>query len=100
MDRDIFLVESRPKSPEFAATYHRWYEETHIPEILAVEGFVGARRLESVEGGSFLAIYDLDIDPEVAEANLAAARAAGNISPPEGLEDDPPPVRRYFRQLT
>jgi hypothetical protein len=41
----VLMVYTRPiKGLE--ADYHRWYDETHLAEVLAVPGFVAARRLE------------------------------------------------------
>lgn len=38
----------------------RWYEEEHIAERLAIEGFTRARRYQATEGGpKHLALYDL-----------------------------------------
>jgi len=48
MARGLLIVESRPASPEEAAAYHDWYDNKHVPEILQLEGFVSARRLEAV----------------------------------------------------
>ena len=63
MPKGILYVESRPASPEQAADYHQWYNETHLPEMLSVDGFVSARRFEPVEGdGPFIAIYEFDTD--------------------------------------
>jgi len=47
----------------FAATFSRWYNEVHVPEILACPGWRANRRYECVDGEPrFLALYDLD-DP-------------------------------------
>src|ERR1700682_1498390 len=41
--------------------FNRWYDEEHIPERLACPGFLGARRVKSVEGSpAYLTIYDLE----------------------------------------
>jgi hypothetical protein len=46
-----------------AAAFNRWYNETHVPEILDCPGWAGARRYESLDGDPrFLAIYALE-DP-------------------------------------
>jgi hypothetical protein len=99
MSSGILLVETRPNSPEDAAAYHHWYDEVHVPEILKVDGFVSARRLVSLDGSSFLAIYEIDIDVETAKANLAAVQATGTMSKPAGVQLDPPPSVRYFTQI-
>ena len=37
--------------------FHRWYEEEHIPERLAIPGFLTARRFQTLEGSpKYLAI--------------------------------------------
>jgi hypothetical protein len=99
MAKGILLVETRPVSPDQAADYHQWYNETHISEILAVEGFVSARRLESLdEEGTFIAIYEIEADDlEAARANLQAA-SPGHTAP-VGLSLDPPPTVRYFGEF-
>ena len=60
---------------EKEAEFNRWYDETHLPDILAIEGFVGARRYKLsgpgpqmvTRGGDpavaqYLAVYELDTD--------------------------------------
>jgi hypothetical protein len=101
MPRGILYVESRPASPEQAAEYHRWYDETHIPEILALDGFVSGRRFGSLgDDGSFVAVYEIDTDVDTARAALAAAGKAGTMSPPKGVRLDPPPTVRWLHDVT
>jgi len=101
MPKGILCVESRPVSPDRAADYHRWYDETHIPEILQLDGFVSGRRFGSLgDDGSFVAIYEIDTDVETARAALAAASKAGGMSPPTGVRLDPPPTVRWFVDVT
>jgi hypothetical protein len=46
--------------------FDRWYNDVHVPEILACPGWRSNRRFECVDGeSSVLAIYELD-DPELA----------------------------------
>ncbi len=43
------------------AEFHRWYNEEHIAERLAVPGFLSAARYEAVKGGpNHLAYYELE----------------------------------------
>jgi hypothetical protein len=100
MPRGVLIVESRPASPEEAAAYHDWYDNKHVPEILQLEGFVSARRLEPVGGDVFIAIYEIDGDVEAARAALQRAQSSGTLSPPEGVQLDPPPTVRYLRQIS
>ena len=47
-------------SPELDADYNRWYEEEHIPERLAIPGFLRACRYRAVVGGpKYLAVYEV-----------------------------------------
>ena len=51
--------------PQFEADYHRWYDEEHIAELLAVPGFLSAGRYVAVKGSpKYLAMYELE-SPEV-----------------------------------
>jgi hypothetical protein len=92
------LVQSRPSSHADADAYHRWYDETHIPEILAVDGFVAARRLRAADGDSYLTVYEVD-DVEAAKAAMAEAQSAGAMTRPTGLQLDPPPSVQWFTEL-
>ena len=65
-------------------------------KLLKVDGFASATRYESVDGDGFLAIYELDVEPETAKANQSAAQASGTMTPPAGLRLDPPPTVRYY----
>src|SRR3954469_14385329 len=48
---------------------NRWYDDKHVPERLAMPGFVSARRFASTEKpGRFLAIYELE-GPEAASSD-------------------------------
>ncbi|HSA49138.1 MAG TPA: hypothetical protein VLH10_03385 [Yinghuangia sp.] len=103
MARGIMIVESGPVSPEREDEYNAWYTETHIPELCAIPGFVGARRYKLRRRGGvdaeselpvYLAVYELEAD-DLAEpqAELARRRAdgrAGKVS--DALRTDPPPV--------
>ena len=57
--------------------WNEWYDDVHIPDVLAVDGIVSASRWRLVEptpyGANYLALYDIDIDVEEAQANLNAA---------------------------
>jgi hypothetical protein len=98
MAKGILLVQSRPSSPDDLDTYHRWYDETHIPEILAVDGFASARRLGAADGESFLVVYEVD-DVDAAKAAMAAAQSAGTMTRPAGVQLDPPPSVQWFTEL-
>ena len=50
------------------AEFHRWYEEEHLAERMAIPGFISARRFEAIEGNpKYLALYDLEA-PDVLQS--------------------------------
>jgi hypothetical protein len=60
----------------FAQTYERWIVSEHIPERLAVPGFLEARRYEAVRGGPRIFIPYLVASPEVLSSPAYLARLA------------------------
>jgi hypothetical protein len=93
------VVQSQPTSPEATSAFHQWYDEIHIPEILEVDGIAAARRFQSLDGGSFVAVYEIEGDVEQAKANLAAAQGSGAMSRPVGVQLDPPPTVQWFADV-
>ena len=101
MPRGIMYVETMPVSPDREADYHKWYNDTHLAEVVSVEGIVSARRFAPVDGnGPFIAIYELDADDLAATLKrLGALGRSGQMSPLEDLQLDPPPVTRIYREI-
>lgn len=100
MAKGILYVETRPAAPELEAEYHAWYE-THLKEIVAVDGFVSARRFEPFEHeGPFVAIYEID-GPELTDArtNLQEALQAGRANSSPTVQTDPPPTVLYYSEI-
>lgn len=61
MANPALLMMSTDVPPEFEADYHRWYNEVHLPELLALPGIRSARRFRLLgEGIRFMAAYELD----------------------------------------
>jgi hypothetical protein len=87
MTRSIYLVFTEPvggREDEF----NNWYEIQHVPDVLKVDGVVGATRyvVSPVKGRSgatsptrYLTVYELDDDPELVIGRLSAATASGAI---------------------
>jgi hypothetical protein len=98
VSKGLMIVQSRPSSPDAVDAFHRWYDEVHLPEILKVDGFVSARRLQALDGESFVAIYEVD-DVDRAKAGLAERQKSGNMTRPEGVQLDPPPTVQWFTDL-
>ncbi len=99
MPKGIMIVQSRPNSDADVAAFHQWYDEVHIPEILGIDGFTSARRLQSTGDGAFLAVYELD-DVETAQAAMRNAQASGAMTRPTGVQLDPPPSVQWFTDLS
>jgi hypothetical protein len=101
MAKGILYVESRPGSPEQAAEYHQWYNQTHMPELVAVEGVVSARRFAPLgTDGPFVAIYEIEADDiEAVRARISEAGKSGKMSPPVGTAMDPPPSVTFLQEI-
>jgi hypothetical protein len=76
----VHLVFSDPPAGVTEDEFNEWYD-AHVQEILVVDGWVAATRYriaaevgaDESGGYRFLSLYELDVPPEVAVANLAAA---------------------------
>ncbi len=102
MARGALLIESHPSSPDRADEFSKWYEEVHIPEVLALEGFVSARRLRALDGnGPFISLFEIEGDDlhAVARGLFSAARN-GTFAMSDSMQMDPPPVMRFLETTT
>jgi len=101
--KGIMVVQSEPVDPAHEDEYNDWYDNTHVPEICAVPGFVSARRYKvHGEGGppAYLAIYEIDADDLTAPAaELRARSAAGRTHGTGALRRDPPPVVTIYELM-
>ena len=77
------------------ADYERWYNDIHLPEILARDGFTGGQQFRVEEGhpeaGRFSHFVAMDLktdDPEAALAALGEAFASGDMTPTDTLDPD------------
>ncbi|MBC2864995.1 DUF4286 family protein [Streptomyces mexicanus] len=79
-EKAYYVVLNNPVEGE-EEKFDRWTEDVHIPEVLAVDGFVAAQRYElagpqrSAAPGPFrfMVMYEIDGDLATALANLGAA---------------------------
>ena len=101
MPRGIIYLETRPVSPDREEDYHNWYNDTHLAEIVSVEGIVSARRFAPMDGnGPYIAIYELDCDDlDAVVQRLGELGASGKMSSMEFLSMDPPPIPRVYREI-
>jgi hypothetical protein len=90
----MMLVFSGPV-PGREADYDQWYEHTHLPELLALPGFISAQRWSqsstaaSVGGDpphGNLAMYELEGDGEKAFAAMMDAFAAGTVHMTDAID--------------
>ena len=94
-------VETMPASPDREAEYHKWYNDTHLAQILSVEGIVSARRFAPNDcDGPFIAIYELDCDDlDAAVQRLGELGATGTMTGLDNLAMDPKPIPKVYREI-
>lgn len=66
MAKYTYVVMSNP-TPGNEAEYNRWYTDQHLPDVLAVPGFVAAQRFKVDDPNSqlkhrYLALYEIETD--------------------------------------
>ena len=99
MPRGVMVVQSGPAEGR-EDEYNDWYENVHLPEVLAVPGFVGARRFRALDGDHYLTIYELDADDiTVAVDGFRARSAAGETTKSDSMRTDPPAVVRLYEAV-
>ena len=100
MAKGVILVETRPSSPDREQEYNAWYDEVHIPQLLALDGIVAARRLRPVNGdGPYVALYELEGDNLQAILDNMVANA-GQLHMSDALQLDPRPIPRLLEVTT
>ena len=87
MPRFVFMVLTNAK-PGQDDEFNNWYTNTHLGEVLSLDGFVSAQRYKLVEGAygpapahEYMALYEIEADDlDVARASLSArARSGGRV---------------------
>jgi hypothetical protein len=67
----ILVVHTEPATPEQDAAYNEWYDGIHVPDVVALPGFVAATRYKVSETQmghpagdvpKYVAIYELEGD--------------------------------------
>ena len=96
--KHYLLVESYPSHPLRLEEFDQWYDEVHIPEVVALDGIVGATRLSPADpdGGAFIVLYELEGDPHQAVQNIHAAAAAQQLTMSDVLSLGPIPKMRIM----
>jgi hypothetical protein len=82
MDSSVILVTTVDIAPEAEVEFNRWYNEVHLPEILACPGFVGCSRYEAVTGEPrYIAIYQLESEDALHTPEMRQVRGWGDMFP-------------------
>ena len=107
-EKGILMVFSNATSDEAVPDFNRWYDDTHIRELLEVSGVVAATRFELDEaqmmpgengfGKRFLAVYEIEAE-DLGIVRDAVRATSGDRSHSPTLELDPLPAMAIFRQL-
>jgi hypothetical protein len=81
----LVMANSEPGHEE---EFNRWYDQTHIPDVLKIPGFISARRFSlsghqlpgfAAPGFQYLTIWDLEAD----DLALPLAAMAAAVGTPE-----------------
>jgi hypothetical protein len=88
-DRQLYIVLGNPLTPEQDAEFNEWYNETHIPDVLAaVPGVRSAQRYkvrqldrdaDKAPRYSYMTVYEYEGDANEVMAGIGAAVASGEI---------------------
>ena len=108
MERGVLLVLTNPSSPDRVDEFNRWYDETHLKEVLQVPGVVGATRFELDEdqmlpgddanGRRYLAAYELEAE-DLKTVRDAINATSADRTHSDAMESDPLPKLMLFRQI-
>lgn len=93
MGRHVQIVLSNPASAEREREFNDWYDNRHVPDLMALPGFVGAQRfrvavpLRGEVPWRYLALYELEGDDlSRVLADLVDAHADGRIAVSDVLD--------------
>jgi hypothetical protein len=106
MARGVFVVQAAPAVPERTDEFNDWYDDTHVPQLLTLPGFVRARRFRAVNPPpdgpyeEYLAIYEFDVeDVEDVAGVVWDASTSGVLTESDVLRWDPPPRVQVFEEI-
>jgi hypothetical protein len=79
--------------------FNRWYDDTHLPEMLQVPGFVAGRRYALTGVGAadrprFLAVYEIETD-DLAATLQALSAAATTMTVSEAMDQPATVIEIY-----
>ncbi|MDN5893707.1 MAG: hypothetical protein L0H93_06735 [Nocardioides sp.] len=104
----VLLAHTAPASPDVVEEFNRWYDEVHVPEVIAkVPGVVAARRFvlaadqllpeEALPDRGYLAIYEIEGEPiEKVAASLGGGLSDGTLTLSPTLHPDQGPLLVFY----
>ncbi|HEY0246636.1 MAG TPA: hypothetical protein VGC45_00105 [Gryllotalpicola sp.] len=93
------IVFTQP-SPDSDAEFNDWYENTHVPEVLRMPGFLSGQRFTLVDsnppfaGPQYLAVYEIESDDIDATLTTITDMAPGRTKSP-AIDTSVSVVRMY-----
>jgi len=108
MTKATLVVYTNPSDPVREQEYNSWYDEVHLPEVLALEGFVAATRFRLADAGieagaqvphRYLALYEVESEDLQTTLDALVAGAA-TMQMSDALQMDPLPVTVLFEQIS
>lgn len=105
----VLLVLTNPTSPSTEDAYNHWYTNEHLPDVLAVPGYVQASRWRAYDGWSpfpqkYLAIYELDVTGEnhlrsISDEHMRRIEAGDMRRAPAGAMDASSMRSMYYLEV-
>ena len=78
----IILVTSVDVAPGSEEAFNRWYNEKHMPEVMACPGFLSGARYECTLGQpQYVAIYELESEEALRTPEMQRVRGWGDQFP-------------------
>ncbi len=100
----VFVVLTAP-SAGMEDEFNRWYDEEHVPDVLALPDFAGVRRFRVAPGGDvplrpYLALYETETDDVPATQARLAAVAGTEAKPFSPAIDMSQAVAWYYEAIS
>ena len=88
---DHLLVAISNAQPGRDEEYSTWYETIHMPEVLALPGFVSAQRfapapLSEDAPNRYMAVYEIEGDVDAAMSGLMGAVRGGKLNMTDSID--------------
>lgn len=82
MNEQVVLVTTVDIMAGAEEKFNRWYNEKHMPEILACPGFISGSRFESTGGQpQYMAIYEIEDEHALETPEMQEVRGWGDMFP-------------------